>query len=130
MSPSCFYALCVAGCLGGWTWIALAMSQSGPGIWKGCLMKQIFHIPCPACGSTRAIIALLHGHLQEALAWNPLGIVLFVLLLLLTVLLPYDGFRQCRCLYSLFLRVDACLHCKVVFILFAAAMIINWWWIW
>lgn len=130
MSPSRFYALCAAGCLGGWVWIALAMSRFGSGVWKGCLMKQFFHIPCPACGSTRAIVALLHGHLQESLAWNPLGIVLFVLLLLLTVVLPYDGLRQRRCLYSLFLRVDAYLHRKAVFILFAGAIIVNWWWIW
>ena len=130
MSPSRFYALCVAGCLGGWIRIALAMSKSEIGIWKGCLMKQVFHIPCPACGSTRAIVALLYGHLQESLIWNPLGIVLFVLLLLLTVMISYDGFRHCRCLYILFLRVDAWLHRKEVFILFAVAIVINWWCIW
>ncbi|EJX00535.1 hypothetical protein, membrane [gut metagenome] len=130
MSPSRFYALCVAGCLGGWAWIILSMSRYGLGIWKGCLIKQFFHISCPACGSTRAIVALLNGHLQEALMWNPLGIVLFVLLLLLTFGLPYDAFRHSRCLYSMFLWVDACLHRKKVFMLFAGAIIMNWWWIW
>lgn len=130
MSPSRFYALCVAGCLGGWTWIGMTISQSGQEIWKGCLMKQFFHIPCPACGVTRAIVALLDGHIQEAMIWNPLGIVLLMLLVLLTVGLPYDWFCHRQSLYSLFLWVDACLHRKVVFILFVGAMLLNWWWIW
>jgi len=28
--------------------------------------------PCPACGATRCVLALLHGRVGEALGWNPL----------------------------------------------------------
>lgn len=40
----------------------------GPDI---CLWKHLFHLAaCPACGSTRALAALFHGHVAQALAYN------------------------------------------------------------
>lgn len=40
----------------------------GPDI---CLWKHLFGLnACPACGSTRALVAFFHGHLSQALAYN------------------------------------------------------------
>jgi|SRR5579863_4696478 len=36
-----------------------------------CLWCHLFHIKaCPACGTTRALAALFHGHFTQALAFN------------------------------------------------------------
>jgi hypothetical protein len=44
------------------------MLSRGPDI---CLWKHLFHLAaCPACGSTRALAALFHGRLTQALAYN------------------------------------------------------------
>lgn len=45
-----------------------------------CAFARIFHTPCPGCGSTRAVLALLHGDLPNVLRYNPLGPVVAVLL--------------------------------------------------
>lgn len=37
-----------------------------------CPIYAAFHIQCPGCGTTRAIAALLRGHIAEALRWNAL----------------------------------------------------------
>ena len=37
-----------------------------------CPMAGVLGIPCPGCGLTRATLALLHGHLGEALRFHPL----------------------------------------------------------
>jgi hypothetical protein len=42
-----------------------------------CPIHQYLGLECPGCGATRALAALLHGHLAEALRLN----ALFVLLL-------------------------------------------------
>jgi hypothetical protein len=42
-----------------------------------CPIREAFAIDCPGCGATRALAALLHGHVLEALRLN----ALFVLLL-------------------------------------------------
>lgn len=46
-----------------------------------CIVHDLFRIYCPGCGGTRAIFALLKGHIVESLCSNPailLGTVLVV----------------------------------------------------
>jgi|UPI000689883C hypothetical protein len=40
-----------------------------------CPVHQIFGILCPGCGTTRALAALLHGHVVEALQLNTLTVL-------------------------------------------------------
>ena len=45
-----------------------------------CLYKSVFGIECPGCGTQRAIIELMKGHLWESfLAWPPLLPVIFMI---------------------------------------------------
>ena len=45
-----------------------------------CIFAEIFHTPCPGCGSTRSSIALLQGDLDGVVRYNPLGPVMAVLI--------------------------------------------------
>jgi hypothetical protein len=38
-----------------------------------CAFARTFHMPCPGCGSTRAMLCLLHGDVAGALRMNPLA---------------------------------------------------------
>lgn len=50
-----------------------------------CAIHHYFGVLCPGCGGTRALAALVHGHLREALRLNALVI------LLLPIALPYGA---------------------------------------
>jgi hypothetical protein len=63
------------------------------GFYPECPIRQYLHLQCPGCGGTRALAALLHGHLVEALHLNAL----------ITLLLPFAAPYGIRC-YSLFLQ--------------------------
>lgn len=45
-----------------------------------CAFASLFHAPCPGCGSTRSVVALLQGDLDGVVRFNPLGPVLAVLI--------------------------------------------------
>jgi hypothetical protein len=45
-----------------------------------CVFARLFHLPCPGCGSTRAVLALLGGDLHGVLRFNPFGPVIALLL--------------------------------------------------
>lgn len=59
-------------------------------LFTNCMIKQIFHISCPACGFTRGFRAILHGRLLEAFQYNLLSIPVFVLFLIVNCYLVYD----------------------------------------
>jgi hypothetical protein len=37
-----------------------------------CALYAITGCPCPTCGATRCVLALLHGRVGEAFGWNPM----------------------------------------------------------
>ena len=50
-----------------------------------CFLWRTTHVPCPTCGVTRSFYALGQGALGEAVAFHPLGPVLYVLLAVVMV---------------------------------------------
>ena len=59
--------------------LALAVAFLASGVWH-CPFAASFGIPCPACGSTRAIWALVHGDGAAVLRGNPVAPLVVVLL--------------------------------------------------
>jgi Protein of unknown function (DUF2752) len=59
-----------------------------------CPIHEYLHLQCPGCGATRALAALLHGHLAEAMHLNAL----------VTPLLPFAAAYCILCYYRLFLN--------------------------
>lgn len=50
-----------------------------------CGFARVFHVPCPGCGSTRAMLALAHGDLAGLLRHNPLAPMMTLFVVLLSV---------------------------------------------
>jgi hypothetical protein len=58
--------------------------------WPACPIHQLLGFECPGCGSTRALAALLHGHLRDAMRLN----ALFTLLLPLGIVAAIRTYRR------------------------------------
>ena len=59
--------------------ILLALpSQIRSGMGIPCLIKWLTGIPCPMCGMTRSLTALLQGDLDRSIAFHGLGVVFLV----------------------------------------------------
>ncbi len=55
--------------------LALALAPIAPTLARAlpdCAFHALTGVPCPACGSTRAVLALLAGDPRAAFAFNPL----------------------------------------------------------
>ena len=52
-----------------------------------CLFHQVTGLLCPGCGATRALAALLHGHLDTALHLNALVVLFLPLILIYAILI-------------------------------------------
>ena len=46
-----------------------------------CMSRRVLGVSCPGCGLTRSFVAAAHGDLAAAVRWNPMGPVLFLVVL-------------------------------------------------
>jgi len=60
------------------------------GFYPQCPIHALLGIDCPGCGATRALAALLHGHLAEAFHFN----ALFVLMLPFALVFAAESLRR------------------------------------
>jgi hypothetical protein len=74
--------------------LLLAMLRVAPpgrfSLYPACPIHRLFGVDCPGCGATRALAALLHGQLREALHFN----ALFVLLLPIALAGAISSYRR------------------------------------
>lgn len=60
-----------------------------------CIVSKIFNLPCPTCGLTRGIIAIIHLDFLSAFNYNILSIPMFFSIILLCILfLIYLVFKK------------------------------------
>ena len=59
-----------------------------------CLIYNLFHIPCPACGLTRAYIALAQGDILLSLKYNILAIPIAIFFALYVIFSFIDDVKN------------------------------------
>jgi hypothetical protein len=58
-------------------WVLLRFPPISSRFYPRCPIFFWLHRYCPGCGGTRAIAALLHGRLNEAMQWNAMVVLFF-----------------------------------------------------
>jgi hypothetical protein len=77
--------------LSGILFASLVVSPFHREVFSVCLLKDVFGIPCPGCGLTRAFLFLAHGDLRSALELNANSLLVFSLVVLLWVHSAYNA---------------------------------------
>ena len=85
-APPVFIALAAA--------VLLRFPPAKNSFYPECPIHEYLHLQCPGCGATRALAALLHGHLAEAIHFNAL----------VTLLLPIVAAFGILCYHRLLRR--------------------------
>lgn len=129
MKPRSLYTLMAVGCAVGYVWTLynLLLQTSADGL-TPCLFRNITRLPCPACGTTRSVTALLAGDFAGALRFNPLGFVMGALLVVLPLWLLHDAWHRRPTLYRCYLRAEKWLRRKSVCVALGVLIIVNWIW--
>ena len=89
-----------------------------------CLIKKVFHIPCPGCGMTHAFAAIFSFHIMRAFKYNILAVPLFLFLIVLVFLLMKDIIKgENKCFDTVFKFVDK--YKWIIIILIIISFILN-----
>lgn len=110
----------VASAIGAWLWLRLGYPV------PPCTWRELIGVPCPSCGATRSVTALLAGNWAAAFLMNPLvflgaiGVVLYDIYAATVLALRAPRLR----LLPLSRRAGNVIRIAVV-----AAVLLNWAWL-
>lgn len=94
-----------------------------------CLFKQVTGVACPSCGTTRSVLLLLEGQLQEGLLLNPLGLLALALLIIIPVWIVYDLALQKRSLLHVYTLAERKIQQhRSIYIPLITIIVLNWVW--
>jgi len=131
MSRNRLYPIVILACTMGsiWLWIQSTQSLSSiTGETSTCLIKSISGVPCPSCGTTRSIVELLDGNVITSLQWNPMGIIVLLIMLISPVWIMLDVLFKRESFLKFYTRTEYHLKSKWIAIPAIGLVIINWIW--
>jgi hypothetical protein len=90
MTRNKLYSLVLFLAVAGYFWLLINFHYGTDSLTTFCLFKRITGIPCPACGTTRSINCIVHGNWNGALYANPLGFLMFIVIIVFPVWIIAD----------------------------------------
>ncbi len=129
MTRKKLYTLLAVACLGGYIYVGNTIfNVHNPDGFGVCIIKEATGFPCPSCGSTRSVLAILDGHFLEAVYWNPIGVVLSLILTITPFWLLFDVIKHQDSLLKFYTKIENLLRQKAVAIPAIALVLANWIW--
>jgi hypothetical protein len=128
MSRNPLYILFLTLSLTGYAWVfwnlSRVQSTGNPVIF--CLFKKITHLPCPSCGTTHSVLAIMKGDLPGAAKENPLGFIVFPALLIFPVWILFDLFLKRDSFFKFYHMAEAFISRKWVAYPAIFLLFVNW----
>ena len=130
MTRNKLYIFLSVACVIGFLWLSVAYFQRSSEVGESsvCLFKQLTNFPCPSCGSTWLVIALLKGDFLEVLRWNPLGLILLALLIIAPFWILVDIRWKKSSLFDFYNQSEAFLKRRWIAGSAILLVVLNWIW--
>lgn len=132
MTRTRLHILVLALSLAGYGWLGWNLAADAVGGGPAptpCLLRQATGVPCPSCGTTRAVEALAAGDVGRSAATNPFGLVLALALVAFPAWIAHDIARSRDGFHRFFLAVDRTFReRRGAAIAGIAAVAANWGW--
>ena len=93
MKKNKLYLFNILGCFVGYGWLFFLSQihhQTQDFDLTVCLLKRTTSIPCPSCGTSRAVMEISKGNVISSVFINPFGILVALIMLLSPFWIGYD----------------------------------------
>ena len=128
LSRGRLYTLLLFLTASGYLWL-LVGNDSGKTLgWTRCLIRYIFHIPCPSCGTTRSVREMFRGEWLSALYYNPIGVLLAVLMVVIPIWIVADLLMYSSSFLRAYRQTEKIFQRRLYAFIGIVAILINWIW--
>ena len=111
------YGFILIICAIGYVWLLLHLFTDSLITKHGvCLFKHVTGLPCPSCGSTSSLIAILHGEFSDAFLLNPLGFVMLLVMVILPIWILFDLIIQKRSFLKVYQEMEIRFRRPIIYI--------------
>jgi hypothetical protein len=124
MTKGRLYGFVLAACLFGFVYLYFSTNGSG----TLCPFRNITGIPCPSCGTTRAIRLILNGEFLSALRMNPFGFIVLPLMTLLPAWIITDLVLAKNSFCDAYHAAERRLKVRWLAITLVLLVLLNWIW--
>lgn len=121
------YSILGVACLAGYIWLFINYKNTG-GHTDVCIIKYVTGVPCPSCGSTRSVLAILDGNFYNAFVLNPMGILLFIILTISPLWVLYDVLFKKSSFYRFYINLELLFKQKPIALFSILLVSANWIW--
>ena len=131
MKKTGLYTILAVACLLGYLWLGYSAwsekSNRLPGI-NSCFIKMVTGIPCPSCGTTRAVRLMFQGDWKAALLMNPMGVFVAIALIVIPFWLVFDGITGKQTLFRCYKKAEENIRLKWFGLVLFFLIVVNWIW--
>lgn len=131
MKRNRLYLILALACIAGYSWLFYSLTKSGAASSDGfgaCMFKNATGVPCPSCGSTRAMVMLVKGDFFASVMMNPIGLILSAIMLVVPVWLAYDVVTKKQTLLTAYKDAEKIIKMKPVAAVLIGLLLANWVW--
>jgi hypothetical protein len=129
LSRNRLYLFIAIACIAGYIWLYFGLSsESMHKPIEVCLVKHFINIPCPSCGTTRCILALMNGDFLEACQINPFGILVAFIMIFSPLWIITDIYSNKNTLFNFYQKAEANLRKPQFAIPLVCMVTVNWIW--
>lgn len=128
LTKSKLYAILLIACTAGYIWLWLNLANDNGNVVGGCLIKHATNIPCPSCGTTRAILLLLQGRFLDSLYINPFGLMVLMIMFFVPLWIAFDELTKKETLYRFYYKTESVLQRPEYAVPGIVLVVVNWGW--
>lgn len=131
MTKNKLYFLVLLACFLGYFWLfflKLTVVKKTNLDLTVCVFKRVTNLPCPSCGTTRAVSSLFNGEIVNSLYLNPFGVIVAIIMVISPVWIISDLIRRNQSFFDFYCKVEKLIRKKKIAISLIVLVILNWIW--
>lgn len=131
MKRNKLYFFILTACFLGYSWLFFLkfFAVKTPEIdFTVCISKRITNLPCPSCGTTRAVTHFFYGDFLTSLYLNPFGIIVAGIMVICPIWIAFDFFKNTQTFYDFYLKMESKIRTRKILFLLVILVLLNWFW--
>ena len=131
MTRNKLYYLVLLACFLSYSWLLflkLSFVEKSDLDLTVCLFKRITSLPCPSCGTTRAVSYLFNGEMVNSFYMNPFGFIVAIIMIVSPVWIFFDFIKGKQSFFDFYKKAEHLIRNKTIAISLIVLVILNWIW--